>query len=595
MGFNQEGKLKVKNVGVYKNGSFVNQNQIIDVGTYEVRVCITGQTIISWSEGYSFSMTINSLTNQSVSWEDKEYIYTGQELSKPKVTWNGKEIPSKYISVVDNKQLIDVGTYTLKAPKYLLAGGVYSDNASSYNVSFSDATLTKEISITKATNKFNLLDVKDSYYGDPLNINYESAFGSDQAKIEYYDVNDNLLNTKPTDVGTYKVKIVIEETDFYTGISDERSFSILKAQNEILRNPVLNSFDYESQEAIPTAGDFKFGNDNVIYKYFDKDDNELNFIPNEVGEYYLIAIVNETKNYAYKESEKIYFEIIKVQNSWNINPTIDSPVYSQNININLKFEAKYGDSDAKITYYQDGKLLPHVPYDVGKYIVKISFDDTRNYYGLEQTLGFEIIKAQNQWIKTTSNQQWVYKEGQLILDYKALFGTDLAQIKYFKDGVEISTPPLNVGDYIVRVLIPDDKNYFGIDFNFNVSISKANYDLSNIIFESKVISNPRKYNYQIKGDLPSSLDVKYEIYKYGELVSELKASRSYQIKAIFTNNDNNYNDVQTLTINIEIAQNKLINLIIGVLSFVLVILLIAFVFSIKKNPNKFIKNSNLYK
>lgn len=70
----------------------------------------------------------------------------------------------------------------------------------------------------------------------------------------------------------------------------------------------MNSFDYASKETIPEATEFKFGNDNILYKYFDENDNELDYIPTEVGRYYLIAIVNETKNYFQKESNKVFLK-----------------------------------------------------------------------------------------------------------------------------------------------------------------------------------------------------------------------------------------------------------------------------------------------
>lgn len=592
--------IKEWRVGLWKNSStFVSLNDAANVGTYQIRVCVIYGSLLAPQYCYNdMYMTVSQLANQKITWEEKQYEYTGQALAKPKATYyNGRQIPESSISVEDNKEILNVGTYTLNIPKYILPGGVFSNDgdSSNANVTFDQTTTTKTINVTKGKNFVNNLKIDDIYFGEKLNLSYDLTFGKGTEEITYFDNNDNKLSGVPTDVGIYRVKVTVPDNVNYFGVEAEETFEIKKAYNEVLTNPILNSFDYASKETIPEATEFKFGNDNILYKYFDENDNELDYIPTEVGRYYLIAIVNETKNYFQKESNKVYFEIIKINNSWNINPTIDSQDYKENLDLNLKFNSRFDSDKAIIEYFENDLLLDYIPTDAGKYKVRITIPGTRNFNFLEETLEFEIRKAQNEWISLDTAQELVYKEDTFKFNTKALLGNNKLQIKYYKDGVEIFDAPYNAGNYTIQLIIPNTKNYSGLEYQFNVKILKANYDLSNLSLPKLEFIGLNNIKYKLNGELPSSLSVRYEIYRGGNLVDKINSNGTYLVRAVFTNNDSNYNDVDNIEFKIIIKQNNIAQYILISLAFIFILILIDYLFVLKKKKEKFVPSQKLFK
>lgn len=585
---------------VYYGYSFFSSNSPINNAYTSIIPTSTGKYYVGFifkHEKYEIytiqfkQINITQITDHYEWTNYEDIVYNGESRDYPKATYKNIEVQT---SIEQNKDFKNVGEYSFVAPKYYYKGKFTNDaNSNIADIVFTDNT-TKKVTITKANNKISNLNIKDFYYGESIDLSFDVQFGKGMEVIEYYNTDTKQkLPGIPTDVGSYKMVVTVPGTSNWNELKEEYTFNILKAQNEILINPVLNSFAYDSQETSPLPAEFKFGNDDIIYKYFDENDNELNYIPKEVGKYYLLALVNETKNYFAKQSDKIMFEITKINNSWTLNPSIDSISYGSGKDLNLQFKSKYGLDSAIIEYYEDGVKLSYTPFEVGKYSVRIYIPETRNYYSMEESLSFEITKASNTWTKKAKDQQWVYKESNIDLNSSALFGNDKIQIKYFKDGQELFDVPYFVGNYIVQILIPDNRNYFGIEYQFNVTITKAIYDLSHLNYKDIVVDSLDRIDYKIQESLPDSLDVRYEIYRNGKKVDSINTTGDYQIRAIFTNNDSNYFDVNDMTINVSVKNNLLVSMLIILLSSLMLCLVLVYFLLPRKKKEKFILQNNM--
>ena len=161
-----------------------------------------------------------------------------------------------------------------------------------------------------------------------------------------------------------------------------------------------------------------------------------------------------------------------------------------------------------------------------------------------------------------------------INDYSKLTGVDSVSFTvHDKDGKLISesnkkTNIINAGEYKITASfsLADSKNYKPIDpITCYFTVEKTDYVLEGITFDpDSFIYDGGEHSIKISGILPSDVDVTYEYYLDGRLVTKdgapvnavVDAGR-YTVKAIFTHTDVNRNEIESLSEILKIEKVRL--------------------------------------
>ena len=121
---------------------------------------------------------------------------------------------------------------------------------------------------------------------------------------------------------------------------------------------------------------------------------------------------------------------------------------------------------------------------------------------------------------------------------------DKFSLTFKKDGAVVSTC-INAGSYEISLKLSDTELGFGF------IIQKANYDLSNISFESKTLTyDGQKHSLKISGELPSGVSVEYS-------KTDMCDVNTYDVIAYFFGDTENYNEIECKNALLEIQKAQL--------------------------------------
>lgn len=223
----------------------------------------------------------------------------------------------------------------------------------------------------------------------------------------------------------------------------------------------------------------------VEWKYYDKNNQPLNTMPTEVGDYKLKAEVS-IEGREDVVSPIINFSIIPTEIT-DLDLQIENWTFGETPNI-PQVDTAYTD---KVTFYYSNEINGNYskidlndystyPTNAGKYYLKGVLVDN-NLTG-ESTFEFKIEKASYQGLVEISLEDWVYNEtnNDVVLTSATLNVDNLVKnVTYAKVGSEeySSIVPTNSGSYVVKVVIDDstDGNYKSTAFTTEFKITPANF------------------------------------------------------------------------------------------------------------------------
>lgn len=258
----------------------------------------------------------------------------------------------------------------------------------------------------------------------------EPAFGVDTMYQQYKPLDEgDWSNDLPTEAGTYLVRLVVDETDEYTGLESEEFEFEITAQSEELENEIESySETYFATYGEPISIKVKtaFGEpQNFQYKEVGADDAEWKaadaaMVPGQYyfrfevpaldGKYTGLKVTTdwtesseaaETSEWTYMES---ILDIEKAQNSWE-EPLECESVY-EGTQPEVKGKPKYGSID-KIEWYADdgewendeetgeeyytGTKLTSIPTKAGSYMVYAEVNGSDFVFGMNDYAYFSIL------------------------------------------------------------------------------------------------------------------------------------------------------------------------------------------------------------
>ncbi len=322
-----------------------------------------------------------------------------------------------------------------------------------------------------------------SYTGKEISsISINGNSGADIDIKYYYKNNENKLVeiSKPINAGSYKVKVILEPNDRYTGAIVEKEFTITKAKNEWKKGRELKieNSTYGEKFNEPTAK-AEFGDVKFTYSASENEGYTEN-LPTNAGTYYVKATVNGTTNYTGLESNPVQFEILRADTKLsfeqeNIGKSYDGkPIYEPKVNI-------IGNSNKDITFTwfaKNGESWSEpieAPTNAGEYKIVASVKGDTNYNEASIEKEFIISQAVNKWTTELSIEGWKYKENPKDPTAKALFGDVTFTYSSEENGIYKSEVPTNAGTYYVKATVVGTDNYAGLTATKPFTISQAEF------------------------------------------------------------------------------------------------------------------------
>ncbi|MBO4535149.1 MAG: hypothetical protein J5755_04360, partial [Clostridia bacterium] len=526
----------------YANNSFT------DVGEYEVTV--------NCASSYNYkagSVTITATVIKATfvpTFEDATFIYDGTpkmievdylpagiEVSYDIVGWGGNSAinagvysVNAFFTVNDNYNEIDLMTATMtisKAPAYLVD---YDPDDPSAAVSNGDTSFT--------------------YDGTAHTLNLKGASGATTQLFRPYYSDDEFSAELPVNVGFYKVKVVVAESDNYL----EGEFPTLSLTICMINDlEVTIQGDYSKtydgmpiDDIVYTLNNNAYDGDPSIVYYvcinrMDGVWSVLDEAPAGAGEYKVVVTLPDTAN-SYGAQDVKEFSIAKADLNvvfedygkvYDGQPIAD-PDFTINYNAPVTFDYYlYGNGDELIP-------LAEAPTDAGSYFIEIHFAETDNYNSYATDFDFEIAKADAVINLEGVDTEFVY-DGTA----KSISGvTGTGVITYSNNSFT------DVGVYEVTVNCAESANYLSGTFLVTATVTKATFVPT---FDSVTFTYDGTAKSIEVDALPAGIEVSYEIA--GEAGNSATNVGNYQVVATFTVNGN-YNEIESMSARLIIRKAK---------------------------------------
>ena len=489
----------------------------------------------------------------------------------------------------------DSGTYYYKA-----TAANHLDATGSFVVVISTKTVaTIEISNLDALNK--------TYDGTQISTPVVVTNSDGAVTISYSEDGTNYSATKPTDAGTYRIKVEIAETEAYTLASKEYSITISKATYDmsgVAFEALVATYD-GTQKSVVISGDLPSG---VSVEYqnntrtnagsqtataiFLGDADNYNAIANKTATLTIekaaavFDLTNVDTVFTYTGSAQsisgatatgeVTYEDNSFTNAGNYTVKVlsaESENYlagetSVAVTVN---KATFGEvvfNDGEFTYDGTAKfiyistVLPSeitVEYtnngqtNAGEYEVIATFEVSANYNAIaNKSATLTIAKATATVTAPTAKDLTYTGAAQALVNAGS---TACGTIEYnLNGGAYSSSIPqgTTAGAYTVGYRFNIDANNYnvaGVTLNGSVAvtISKATYDMSGVSFEDgEVTYDGSSHSLTISGNLPSGVNVEY---------SGAATNAGYHtITATFSGDATNYNAIPSMSATLTIAK-----------------------------------------
>ena len=334
---------------------------------------------------------------------------------------------------------------------------------------------TKTFTIAKAPSTICITESLDKTY-DGKSVNSEPMVrkAGSSGNVTYVWEKKNSDNTwetiasAPTDAGMYRVTANLEfDNNYLDAKSEPKEFTIEKANSTIsIKDRLDKTYDGNAVSSNPTF-DSTGSAGKVTYKWEKKmDDNTWKTIPaapTNAGTYRVIATLLADKNYKEASSEPKEFTIAKAPNKWLEDLSIEGWTYLEKPK-NPSAKAEYGTPVYSYSNLENGEFKADVPSNAGTWYVKATVI-TENYEKLEDTIEFTIEKADST-ISITDSLDKTYDGKAVNADQVAETTGSNGTISYrwekrLEDNTweEMSSAPINVGNYRVIAKLAADNNY----------------------------------------------------------------------------------------------------------------------------------------
>lgn len=442
----------------------------VDADSYSVTYTLKDTNTTAWSDGTTDPVVINWIINKAqntvnVTMADWEY---GATPSDPVVT--GIQGNVNYTVLYKERGALDstyeenkptaVGQYTVKVVTDVTQN--YLSASATYDFEITAPAITKYPKPTASTTSFT--------YDGTLKTLAVTGY-NEAGMLMSGDIS-------ATNAGDYTVVYTLNP---YTAWDDDSTDAVIinwtieKANNTV--TVTMEDWVYGNAAPSPSVTGIK-GNAQYTVYYKVRNANDSTYtatVPSEIGEYTIKAVTAETPNYlsAYDTDD---FEIIAPANPPVEKPTASVTSFSYDGTEKTLNVTGYNDAFMNVTGNLKGT-------DVGSYSVIYTLKDTTIYKWEDDTtdpviINWTITKGQNNLSVTLANWEYGttpktpvvtgnYDNAEYLVQYKE---------RGANDDTYISTVPSEIGQYTVKVVVPETEHYLGgiatADFEITEHVSQ---------------------------------------------------------------------------------------------------------------------------
>ena len=559
----------------YDSSGTIEIEAPVDAGEYQVKVKITGDN--NWSSVISNEKVVQVLkgVNKITEWSNPSLVYPmDTTMEYPIVT--GLTFDKNINNITYMYGTSENGPWDVTKPTeagtYYVQATVPGDGNN-----YDSITGTKQFTIEKGTSSIMFKDgvLTTPYTGQPVQLTKEhvNIIGSDgEVRFEWYTADDMPLTSAPVNVGSYKVKAILESNANYQEASTYlHTFTITQGDRTLIKMKDLLDRTYGTSEhgqPYELSSYYQYdpgqgNNENVEVQeqwYRVENGTEIPCDPpvnGMAGEYRVKVQVLESELYG--ASNELIFEhtIHKGTPSVIWQSDYQNPIYTgSSIEAPTYMIAPDTLSGVLQWYDSSGTIEIEVPVDAGEYQVKVKITGDNNWNSVTSNAQVvQVLKGVNK-ITEWSNPILVYPMD-TTMEYPIVtgltFDKNINNITYMygtsENGPWDVTKPTEAGTYYVQATVPGDgNNYDSITGTKQFTIEKGT---SSIMFKDGVLTTPytgqpvqlTKEHVNIIG---SDGEVRFEWYTADDmpLTSAPVNAGSYKVKAILESNAN-YQETST--------------------------------------------------
>ena len=311
------------------------------------------------------------------------------------------------------------------------------------------------------------------YVGDDYDVTVDTNSDGNVTITYYVKDSDTPLADKPTAAGEYICSVNVAETNLYNGAGSNVEYVILRHTGSAtvsVTQPL-----YVGQEYTPTVDTDSDGVPVITYRYNDEDGTPVSEDqPTAAGNYTVLVTIPQTPSY-YPLYPTTDFSIIKRDATATISVPnsvigqVYSPTYSTTSDGADQAVIEY-----KVQGADDRTYSLDQPTDAGSYTARYTVPETNAYLGTFATADFTISKLTA--TATVSVPSTIYGESYSPSLETNSDGFDRAVYEYKLQGASDSdfttTAPSAVGEYILRVTVPETDTYSAVSATATFTISK---------------------------------------------------------------------------------------------------------------------------
>ena len=368
----------------------------------------------------------------------------------------------KYYKGDDESEIKNAGEYEIRVT--IINSNYCGSQSFSYVVQKAQATIT-------------ITDLNTDYNGQSQSpkISVIDIAGN---KLNNYNVTYDELKTQPLNADSYKVKVIVDDDNYYGEKQAIFVINKIEASIEVDASELEKTYNGTSQKpnisVVGYNGEALQPNEySIVYKKNNEVDQDLT----NAGTYQIYVEVDNSTNYF--GSAQFEYTIHRAKANITVSDyvtTYSGQSQTPTITVTDSKGKQLDESNYTVAYKENGEAIDKKDIiNAGKYTVEVTLLTNSNYYGKE-SFDFVIQQAQAHFTVTNLVQTYVGTDIKPNITVTGINGTSLQPGDYNVTYNKETTLPQNVGEYAVAITI-NNSNYYGY-YNDTFVIQKAKVSIN---------------------------------------------------------------------------------------------------------------------
>ena len=377
----------------------------------------------------------------------------------------GQEVTIKYDTNSNGTVTVKVNGQKIKGSKFTPA------KAGSYNVSvdvagndyYTAASNETSFTVEKTVAVVEISPVADVVVGQEVTIKYDTnSNGTVTIKVNGQKISGAKFT--PAKAGSYNVSVDVAENDYYTAVSNETSFTVVKTVAVVVLSPVA---DVVVGREVTIKYDTN-SNGTVTVKVNGQKISGAKFTPTKAGSYVVTVDVAENDYYT-AASNQTKFTVEKIDNyTADINVGEDNVTVILPEDINGKLTVKVGNETFAVPVKNGVAVIPYDDLPVGENSITVTYPGDSKY--AEKSFDFNVTVKPKVIITAKDLIKYYGSPDRFIVNIKDSEGRPIAgQIVYItlngrtynkttdNKGMASIGVNLNSGNYTATVTVNETK------------------------------------------------------------------------------------------------------------------------------------------